>query len=202
MTVDEIIAQAETMVEESYDPSVWEDWVQAILDDLTPMAKVLTETEVSLTITNEEATINLVSSAPTLFELIGISLKPTGKRKQKLRKLPAYDSVSLGWIRYNTTVKLQNLPVASAKAVVEYYQKLAMTAVAAPSTDHTINLPEEYHDIVVKGICALAMQKEEEQDRKNDFYGEYTLGKRRMISERTMAMEPWNAVAMRGGAMQ
>jgi butyrate kinase len=45
-------------------------------------------------------------------------------------------------------------------------------------------------------------KKEEELDRKNDFYGEYTLGKRRMIAERTMAMEPWNAVAMRGGAMQ
>ena len=195
MTVNEIIGQAENLVEESYDRDIWEDWVQAILDDLTPFAKMLEEEEVSLTIANEEAEINL-SAISDLFEVVNISIKPTGKRRMKLRKLPAYDGASMGWVRYPNKVKLQNLTWTSGAGVVEYYKDLTMTV---SGLDHTINLPEEYHDIVVKGICALAMQKEEEFDRKQDFYGEYTLGKRRMMAERTVSMEPWNAHAMMGG---
>lgn len=195
MTVNEIIAQAENLVEESYSSGIWEDWVRNVLDDLTPFAKLLAEEEVSLTIVDGEAEIDL-TAITDLFDVVNVSIKPTGKRRMKLRKLPAYDGVSMGWVRYPNRVKLQNLTWSSGDAIVEYYQDLAMTVSGA---DYTINLPEEYHEIVVKGICATAMQKEEEYDRKQDFYGEYTLGKRRMMAERTIAMEPWNAQVMRGG---
>lgn len=198
MTANEIIARAEELVEESYATATWLAWIRAVLEDLTPLAKIFKETEVTLTIASNEATVNL-AAITDFFELVNVSIKPTGKRRMKLRKLPAYDGASQGWVRYDTTVKLQNLTVTAGKAVVEYYAKLALTA---SGTDYTLNLPADYHDIVVKGVCALAMQKEEEFDRKQDFYGEYTLGKRRIYAERLVAMEPWNASAMRGGGAQ
>jgi hypothetical protein len=200
MTAHEIIEKVVNMVEEVYDNEIWYGWIETVLEELTPLAKTVAESTIPLTIANEAATISLSSTYLTdPFEVVSVALQSTGERKKQLRKLPAYDSVSLGWVHSGTSLTLQNLPVTAADAVVTYYQDLSMTLSTASTNDYTINLPEEYHDIVVKGLCALAMQKEEEGDRKGDFYGEYTLGKRRLLAERIMAVEPWNAQAVRGG---
>ena len=200
MNVNDMIGYAENLVEEKYDDQVWYDFVDTILEELTPLAKVVQEDTVPLTIADSEATISLSSTYLTsLFEVVGISLRSTGERKKQLRKLAPYDTASLGWIHNDTEVTLINLPTTSADAIVHYYQNLTMTATTSTATNYTINLPEKYHDIVVKGMCAMSMQKEEEGDRKGDFYGEYTMGKRRLLSERIMAVEPWNAQAVGGG---
>lgn len=200
MTVNEMIEKAVNLVEEVYDNEIWHGFVETVLEELTPLAKTVAENNVPLTITNGEAVVNLSSSHLTEpFEVVNVALQSTGDRKKQLRKLPSYDSASFGWVHGGTRITLQNLPTTSADAVVTYYQNLAMTlSTASTGTDYTINLPEEYHDIVVKGICALSMQKEEEGDRKGDFYGEYTLGKRRLFAERIQAVEPWNAPAIGG----
>ena len=200
MNVNDMIGYAENLVEEKYNNQVWYDFVDTVLEELTPLAKVVQEDTVPLSIADNKATISLSSTYLTgLFEVVGVSLHSTGERKKQLRKLAPYDTASLGWIHNDTAVTLINLPTTSANAVVHYYQNLTMTATTSTVTDYTINLPEKYHDIVVKGMCALSMQKEEEGDRKGDFYGEYTMGKRRLLSERIMAVEPWNAQAIMGG---
>lgn len=186
MTVRELIERAERLVEEKYDNEIWYGFIDDVLSDLTPAAKVLTEDDLTTTISDEEATVTL----PTLHEVVNVSFKPTGGRKYTLRRLSPYDTVSTGWIRNNNTIKLQSLPWAAGVTYVAYYKQLSRTA---SGDDFTIDLPAEYHDVLLKGVCALAMQKEEDSDRKQDFYGEYLLGKYKMLAERTYEMEPWNA---------
>lgn len=195
MTANEVIERAVELVEEQYDNDVWYEWIDAVLRDLNPLTKLIETEEVTLTIANGEAEIDL-SAISDCFEVISVSFKPTGKRAKQLRRIPPYDSYSMGWVHYDTTLKLLNLAETAGTAIVTYYALLARTSDGA--TDYTLNLPEKYHDIIVKGICAMSMQKEEEFDRKQDFFSEYMLGKQRLYMERILAVEPWN----QGGGQQ
>ncbi len=197
MTANEVIARAVDLVEEDHPVTVWRRWIEDVLKDLNPLSKILAEADVNLTIANGEATVNL-AALPLFYEVVNMSFKPTGKRPTQLRKLPIYDSYSTGWILRDTTAKLVNLRSSEGQAVVGYYQELTMTESVG---EHVFNLPEKYHDLIVRGICSMAMQKEEELDRKQDFYIEYTMGKRRMLAERVVAIEPWYAGAL-GGEQQ
>ena len=186
MTVTELIERAEYLVEERYDNDIWYNFIDDVLHDLTPAAKVVAETTDNTTITDEEATITLTD----VHEVINVSFKPTDGRKHVLRKLSSYDTVSTGYIRENNAVRLQGIPWSAGTTYITYYAMLERTA---SGDDFTINLPEQYHDVLLRGVCAKAMQKEEDADRKQDFYGEYLLGKHKMLAERTYEVEPWNA---------
>ena len=202
MTASELIAKAINLVEEDYPNETWEHFIEDVLSDMNTGAKVLKAEDIPVIISGGDATINVASTLPTLYEIVDISFKPTGERSRPLKRLPAFDGVSMGWKRVdNNTVVLQNLPFATGGADIKYYEKLTLTASTVSSGDYTFNLPEKYHEVLFKGVCAYAMQKEEELDRKNDFYGEYMIGKRRMLVERVSEVEPWNKhlVAEAGG---
>jgi len=188
MTADEIIRKAEEVAEESYSVSVWENMLESVLADLTPVAKVSANSTASVTLTDNAADVSVPSGA---YEVIGVGFVPTSKRKVPLRKVSSADSASVGWYRRGAHVILQNIPYTGSVSI-DYYAILTNTA-------GVLNLPEEYHEIVLKGLMALAMQKEEDMGRKNDFYGEYSLMKRQMLADRIMAMEPWNAYLLQGG---
>ena len=190
MTASELIAMAENLVEESNTPQEWYDFINITLKDLTPAAKVLEEKVVSVELTDGSADINVTEEVPEAFEVLSVSFKPTGQGRRELRKLTPQDYSSTGYARFNDFIRLQGLPWEEGAAVIYYYAKLKMIE---SGDDYTFNLPEDYHEsVLLKGVCASAMQKEEDMDRKNDFYGEYALAKRSMLAERTFEMEPWN----------
>ena len=192
MNASDLITKAENLIEEQYPNTVWRAWIEDVLRDLTPAAKLLTETEVAVTLTSGDVTI-AVSGITNLYEIVSVSFKPTGGRVMQLRKLSPFDSVGRGWVRHDSEIRLQGLPYSSGTAIVKYYESLVLTQAG---TEYTYNMPEGYDEVLLRGVCAFAMQKEEEFDRKQDFFGEYMLGKRRMLMERTLAMEPWNAQAI------
>jgi hypothetical protein len=162
--------------------------LESVLADLTPIAKVSANSTASVTLTDNAANVSVPTGA---FEVVSVGFVPTSKRKVPLRKVSSADSASVGWYRRGDYVILQNIPY-TGEISIDYYEILTNTA-------GVLNLPEEYHEVVLKGLMAMAMQKEEDMGRKNDFYGEYSLMKRQMLADRIMAMEPWNAYLLQGG---
>lgn len=190
MTASELIAMAENLTEESLSPQEWYDFIKITLSDLTPAAKVLEEQVVSVSLIDGAVDVNIEESVPEAHEIVSVSFKPNGQSRRELRKLILQDYTSTGYARLNNLIRLQGLPWEEGDVVIYYYAKLRMTE---SGDDYTFNLPEEYHEpVLLKGVCALSAQKEEDFDRKNDFFGEYALGKRNMLAERTFEMEPWN----------
>ena len=186
MTYAELITKAENLVEESYTAAQWDEMVDSVLADLNPIAKMLTTKEIDITLTSGNGSITVSSSITDLYEIVAVSYKPTGGRKLSLKKLAPFDSASTGWYREQDKIYLQNIEYGAGQVVVDYYQLLTIATGA-------FNLPAKYHEVILKGTAAIAMQKEEELDRKNDFFGEYMLLKKQMQAERIMEMEPWYA---------
>ncbi len=192
MTLSELIEKAENIVEETYTHEIWESMVYTILADLNPIAKILISEEVDITLTGEAGEVDLAELETDFYEILSVSYKPTGKRKMILKKLPPFDSASVGWYREENFIQLQNIHYGVGKVVVDGYAMLTLTE-DEDNLDKTLNLPQKYHEVVLKGVMAVAMQKEEEYDRKSDFFGEYMMAKKQMQAERIMEMEPWYA---------
>ena len=186
MTYAELVTKVENLVEESYTAAQWDEMVDSVLADLNPIAKMLTTKEIDITLTSGNGSITISSSITDLYEIVSVSYKPTGGRKLSLKKLAPFDSASTGWYREQDKIYLQNIEYGAGQVVVDYYQLLTIATGA-------FNLPAKYHEVILKGTAAIAMQKEEELDRKNDFFGEYMLLKKQMQAERIMEMEPWYA---------
>ena len=192
MVVSEIIAKAEAIVEEKYTVTTWRLFIGSVLDDLASAAKILaTKAGISVSLIGGNGEITLSSDADlqNAIEVVSVSFTPTGKRAKPLRKLSPNDRVSTGWRRQENKIVLQSIPWSGAVSV-DYYKKLTLTL---SGTEYVLNLPEQYHEVVLKGTIAVAMQKEEELDRKADFFGEYMMGKQKMAAERIFEMEPWNS---------
>ena len=193
MTAEEIIRKAESIVEEKYTYTVWTGFILSVLSDMTGDAKILTtKTGVSVVLSGGNGEITLSSDVDLInaIEVVSVSFTPTGKRAKVLRKLSSQDRVSTGWRRQEDKIALQSLPWVAGTANVDYYKNLTLTLSGG---FHVLNLPAKYHETVLKGVLALAMQKEEELDRKADFFGEYMMGKQKMVAERIFEMEPWNS---------
>ena len=188
MTLDQLIEKAEIVVEESYFPEEWEQMAGTVLAELNPIAKLL-ETE-SIAAAEGEAEILLSNLTNNFYEILAVSYKPAGKRKRLLRKLSPFDSASTGWHQENNRIVVRGLSDLPGEIIVDGYLRLGMTEEA---DSKVFNLPEKYHEIILKGVLAIAMQKEEELDRKNDFFGEYMMMKNQMQAERIQEMEPWYA---------
>jgi len=186
MKVPEMIVKVEKLIEESYTPEQWKEFLQTVLADLNPIAKILESVETDVTLTDGAGSIKLSEKIPSMYEIVSVAYKPTAGRKRLLKKLSSFDSVSVGWYRDSDNIYLQNIEYGAGKIVVDYYELLTIE-------DGEINLPEKYHELVIKGMAGIAMQKEEELDRKSDFFGEYMLMKKQMQAERIMEMEPWYA---------
>ena len=180
MNVPELIRKAEEIVEENYAIPVWENMIDSVLSDLNPVSKMLKNHTEAVTLVDGAATIAIPNDA---YDVFGIYFIPTGLRKMNLKKVSPYDSASIGWYQHGDNIKIQNIPYTGSVSI-DYYEMLSIT-------DDEFNLPVKYHEVILKGVLATVAQKEEELNRKQDFYQEYIIAKRTMYAERTMDLEPW-----------
>lgn len=190
MLVSEIIAMVQLQVEEVYDDPTWISYINAALDDLTPVAKILRrKDDLTVPITDGKGTISLLSD-PDLADAHEILYVYAGG--EMLRRLPASDNISKGWKEYAEEIILQGLSGTSATCRIDYYKKLGHVSSLSDDLESVSGLPSQYHQLVVSYCAAKSQQKEEELNDKNDFYSEYVLGKRQMAVDRIWEMEPHN----------
>ena len=195
MTAEEIIEKAKFLVEEKYHGDRWREFVQSVLDDMTQVAKLLkTKSGIPANLTNGTCEITVSEDADLVLahEFLAAYFTPTGGTKKRLRRLPAHDDVSRGWKYLSDTLVLQEIGDIDGTAAFDYYQRLSLTKTTeSGSTFYALNLPADYHELVVAGICIKAMKKEEDPARKAEFQAEYDRGKAEMFRTRTLQMEPW-----------
>ncbi len=185
MKVSDLIDKAEVIVEESYSDEDWESMIDSVLRDLNSAAKVLNSQETAVTLTDGNAYISLPTD---LYEIVSVSFVQTGGRSISLRNVSSFDSASAGWYREGVSIYVQNLPFTTGNIKVNYYIALR---IFEDGGDKYYPLPERYEHVLLKGLQAMVMQKEEELQRKNDFFQEYMLMKQEMFGERVRTMEPW-----------
>jgi len=188
-TVADIIALAEIQTNESYDDLTWIKFINAALDDLTPIAKILkSKANIALTLTSGAGTIVLASDADLVkaHEILQVYFTPTAGVKKQLRKLPVHDTYSEGWVIDSINLNVQNAGAVNGAIAVNYYEKLQPVTALADVPD----LPVQYHNLIVLYVCAKSQQLEEELSDKNDFYNEYSAGKMVFASDRLRIMEP------------
>lgn len=193
MNVTEIITLAQMQAEEVYDDPTWIAFINAAIEDLTPVAKLLkTITLASQVITSGAATIALSGTLADAHEFLSTYvtvLLPAPLARRQLRRLSMNDNISQGWKLTYENLILQGLGTAtSADVGVDIYKKPARVTLLADIPE----IPVQYHNLIVLYICAKSQQKEEEINDKNDFYAEYLMGKNGMAIDRIWETEPQN----------
>lgn len=191
MTVQEIINFCQQQVQEVYDNPTWIQFINAALDDLTPVAKMLkSKDNIAVTPSGGKATVELASDEDLakLHEVISVYYTPQGGSQEQLARIPWTDNVSKGWKRDATSIVVQGVSGSSGTVRVDYYKKLDHVS----STSDTPELPSQYHNLLILYVCAKSQQREEELNDKNDFYNEYLLTKQAFAIDRIWEMEPYN----------
>lgn len=191
MTVVEIITKAQFMSDEEYDNAEWIGLINACLDDLTPIAKILaTKENIDITVTNGKASfiINSDADLAKAHEIKNIYFTSNGSNIRELTRRALADNFSPGWKQTADSLLFQGLNDGDGTIRVDYYKRLTHVA----NTNDIPELPVAYHELIVLYLCAKAQQKEEELDDKNDFYTDYLRAKQIMALERIWQMEPEN----------
>ncbi len=204
-TVSELITQAETLSEEVYAPASWIGFINNALDDLTPVAKQLENTEITgVTVTDNRAVVDVSTSVAltSAFEVINLSYKatqPTAGEFKRLRRLPMADNMSQGYKLTPGELIIMNLPagITEISIMADYYKTLGHVTAVGDTPDLLV----KYHSLLVLYMCAKAMQKEEEPQPRNDYYAEYLVGKNSMAVERMWEAEPQNRRFIKGALM-
>lgn len=207
MNVTEMIFQAQTRTEEIYHAQEWLGFLNAALDDLTPVAKMLYKATISGLSPDEDGdiTINIPGNNELKHshEIITVYYKSTDpvRKEKKQKRVSIGDEYSPGWKQLVDELIVQNVQDSNeGNVIVYFYKKLAhieykedVNGDMETSTAEAIpELPEQYHQLIVMYMCSISQQKEEELEDKQDFFGEYMLGKRQMAMERIWEMEPHN----------
>ena len=189
MKANELIDKLEDLTEETFAPETWYSFINDVLRDMTPGAKVFRTVDVEAELDGEDVELSISEHIPDAYEVVTVAYKPDGKGMRTLRKLSLHDHVSMGWIRTEDTLRVQNIPWGDGEVHVGFYEKLKLIE---GDNDYTHHLPEEFEEILMRGVAAMAMQKVEDYERKADFYGEYMIMKDRMAADRIFEIEPWN----------
>jgi len=197
--VADIISLAAIQAEETYDTPTWIKYINAALDDLTSVIKLLkTKSSIAaVTSSTGAATITISGDADLTkaFELISVFFTPTSGTIRQLRRLPFNDNVSEGWKLTSTTINIQVSGAnsdATATARVDYYQKLQHVTGESDSIETVTSLPEQYHNLLVNYCVAKSQQREEELNDANSAYSEYMSEKNSLAIDRIWQMEPHN----------
>lgn len=213
MDVLQLIRIAHLQTEERYDNDLWKIYINACLDDLTPAAKMLKTSVVpNVPVVNGMATIALSgvtanAELAKMHECLYVHLTPTEEiiagtptpitvaRPHQVSRLSMADRMSFGWQLTSDEISTINIPqsrngntISRATITISYYKKLNHVLSVADVPE----LPEQYHNLIVLYLCAKSQQKEEEINDKQDFYGEYLLGKANMARDRIWETEPQN----------
>ncbi len=151
--------------------------------------------EVELTVRDgNDCTLDLTGEA---YDIVSVTyIGPRGS-KRTLRQIPVHDNYSIGWSKDKNELHVKNLPEPYGKIRVDYY---AYLTIRKHQGEKVFNLPEEHHEVILKGLLTLVAQKEEDIQRKRDFSREYEQAKEQMAMKRIHAVEPWReAVAQAAG---
>jgi len=179
--VGEIIEEAEKLSRERYDPDEWIGWINACLDDLTPVARVLASTEVALYAGQVECAL-----PQDLHEIVSVEFR-SASGSRFLRQRSWDDSVLVGYKRKNGVIRLQGVsPVAGDVLAVAYYKKLAHV----DDLEDIPEIPEEWHHLIVLYCVARALQREEWQAERAAVQQEYAAKRQEFAAQRALAMDP------------
>ncbi len=189
MYLSEMIEQAEHIAEESYSFPEWNTLVQQVLSDLAPAAKNLKQVSFDKPEGAVLVDIAVAEKIDDLYEVVSVSFKPDGKRSRPLRHLSLADTVSTGWMKDAGRIIVQELPEDKGEIVIDYYGTIK---IVDEGQEKTFDLPVEHHDVILKGLLSKVAQKEEEFDRRQDFYSEYLAAKNEMMGKRIKEVETWN----------
>jgi hypothetical protein len=199
LTVSDINTLVRQQTKESaatYPDTTLIGYINSGLDDLTPVAKMLSQkVGIALTISGGAASID-ISSDPdlsTAHEFVNVFLTPTGGAEAPLRRLPDSDTVSQGWLLTASAIVLQNLTATGGTARVDYYRKLAHVS----ATTDTPALPDQYHNLLVLYCCARIQEREMVLAVKQDFLADYLAAKQAFAVQRIWDMEPQNRPIVR-----
>lgn len=194
MKVIDVIAMAQLQAEEVYDDPTWIQYINAALDDLTPIAKILkSKDEIAVTATAGIGKIDIISDTDLVaaHEILTTYYKTGTDTLRQLRRIPMSDNASEGWKLTTSEIIMQNI-AESGTARVDYYKKLQHVKNTSEDIETTSGLPSQYHHLLVLYALAKSQQKEEELNDKNDAYTEYLMGKQQMGVDRIWEMEPHN----------
>jgi len=192
MNLTDIIYSAENIVKESYDRPTWKTMIGSVLAELTDVAKLNNTKFFERNMENYGTQIDIDADFPELYELIGVQYRPIGQRRKSLKQIPYYDTASTGWHKDRSFIYIQNLPqnYTTCGIFIHFYEKLAMLQ---DGEDETFNLPEEHHDVILKGLLYKVAQREEDHNRLRTFSNDYMLAKQQMLAKRISDLETWNA---------
>lgn len=146
MLVSDVITQVELMAQEDYTDTEWIKYINAALDDLTPVAKVLESFTVpNLTIdSNGDLTVSLTDTTrypelATAHEILSVFQTLSGGSLEQLRPIKLSDNYSKGWKLYANQVIIQQAGTADTKAKVrfDFYKKLQNVTLAADDLAET-----------------------------------------------------------------
>jgi hypothetical protein len=197
--VSEVINFAENLSDEEYDNTEWFEFINACLDELTPLAKILkTKSGVSVTLTGGNG--NIVISSDTdlakAHEFVNVFFTPSGGGEVQLRKLNFADNYAKGWKETSDRIYYQNCGSVNGTSRIDYYQKLQHISTVTEDIETVSGFPSQYHILIVNYCAAKAKQREEDLDERNNLYGEYIAGKKQLAIERVRIMEPHNLPRM------
>lgn len=189
----EIIELAQVQTEEDYDNDTWIGYINACLDDLTPIVKLLNKKDgIAITPTNGQASVEL-SSDPDLagaHSIAKVYFKPNAGTMAQLRRLTLSNTMSKGWQLTDTDIIYQNIGDAPGTSRVDFYRRLKPVSSVNDDLTTVAGLPPEYHSLVVLFCVAKCQQKEEELEDANTAYAEYLAGKKQLRLTRIWEMEP------------
>ena len=205
MTVAELIIQAQVRSEEIYDEPTWMGFINAALDDLTPVAKMLKRVTIpTLTPSSGTITLTLASYADLLnaHEILTVYYQSTtpAVRNKQLRRVSLSDNFSHGWKLTATELIIQGIDILSTvgTVTVDTYKKLDHVE----DVSDVPEIPLQYHQLIVMYMCSLSQQKEEELEDRRDFFGDYLMGKNSMALDRIWETEPQNRKFIRRARIQ
>jgi hypothetical protein len=189
MLVNDVIRQAETLSDETYDVTVWIDFINEALDDLTPFARLYKEVDnIVVSLDSKGFGFIDITSHPqlsTAYEII--SVYADGK---KLRKLPPNDDISRGFKIGGDKIIIQHFPTNIFTCRVGYYDSLKHVAGVYDNLENVSGLPEKFHYAVVVFCAAKAKQREEDLNEMAGFWNEYNTLKQMFVLERMRMVEP------------
>lgn len=217
MLVSDVIELAQIQSEEIYDDPTWMKFINSALDDLTPVAKIMSTWELAAPAVVTAGKVEVDFSSPDNQTLVGahevlsLYFKVTSPAMpandyMQLRRLPMNDYHSQGWKMVTNKITVQQLVkhpldatvnIAEVQLMVDLYEKLNHVTTVIQDIYVQCKLPSQYHNLLVLFACAKSQQKEEELSDKNDFYIEYLTGKRNLAMDRTWEMEPQNRKLIR-----
>jgi hypothetical protein len=193
MTAAEVIALAMLQSEETYDDPTWLKYINACLNDLTPIMKLLnTKSGIEAVLTNGSGSISIVGDEDLAkaASFLNVYFTPSGGPIEQLRRIPISDNTSKGWKLTQATIELQNCGSSGGTIRADFYKRLLPVTLTSDDLLSVTGLPTEYHHMVVLYCVAKSQQKEEELEDANNAYAEYQLGKKQLLYDRSWEMEP------------